>query len=315
MVNNKPVKKVKNKTIKKQNKKNKYNKQNKFKASKSRKFKKIIFGGGPPYTNFPLEALDDRLFGKLFINKDSFYKSSINKSKIRAIEYERFIAETVHEKNIPPKTKGGRGEEGGGGRYEPVSTSGERNNKFRFFIHLKDVSDPITIVCDDSRKKMDGTSDNSSVIHSYRWNPLMGTPSDDPKIYVLIKNMTLDNASWMLQHLSAYLGIYINAHIVEIGEKITNETSCPIMQTDYTTGCNIILFFPCLHCVSQDAYDNMQRTQFADMCSLCIQRINSTQLLSYEDYIKISDYKNNKIGTTEKDESSGGGGGGGGGES
>jgi hypothetical protein len=219
--------------------------------------KKLI--GGITYT-IPLELLDNEIFNEIF-NKSTH----IDKSKITKITYERKIQQLTYEK-YDEKTN----------TYQKV-VSDKRINQFIFNVFVNYSETPIIIACDDSRKK------NYSNIYSYRWIPALSTDTTDRILWNFIVNGSINSYSYYLERFGQLLGHLVNNNIVLLQEKILTYDECPINLTKYDELDEIVLLYPCLHTVSNNAYTTANITK----CPICREEIDDTQLLSFDEFNKI----------------------------
>jgi hypothetical protein len=99
--------------------------------------------------------------------------------------------------------------------------------------------------------------------------------------------MTQNSVSYILSTLVSCMAFYINKHIVDIGEKVLHENICPIIQEEYSRGNNIVLFFPCLHGVSEIGYNGMKSSGHEKKCPICNQSIKSIKTITYPEFERI----------------------------
>lgn len=225
------------------------------------------FGGARRY-NFPIAELNCR-----DIFTPSEYKPYINKESIESIEYERIYNDIQFEKYVPETNT-----------YVTMTTAGveNRSSQFKFFIKFAGIPEPIIIYCEDPRKIDSGDE------FSYKWLPMQSDSTNDMKVLsIFITNMTQNSVSYILSTLVSCMAFYINKHIVDIGEKVLHENICPVMQEEYSPGNNVVLFFPCLHSVSEMGYNGMKSSGHGTKCPICNQTIKSIKMITYPEFERI----------------------------
>jgi len=216
---------------------------------------KELIGGA--INEIPLRLLDYTIFDEVF---DSY--THINKSNITRITYERKIQQLTYEK-YDEKT----------GTYKKI-ISDERINQLIFNIYFSQNVSPIIISCNDSRKR------NYSDISSYIWIPATSTNKSDSILPYFINNGSANSYSYYLGRFGQLLAHLVNNNIVLLQEKILTYDECPINLTKYNELDAIVLLYPCLHTVSNNAYSTGRVTT----CPICRKVIDDIQLLSFDQF-------------------------------
>ena len=210
--------------------------------------------------NIPLILLDNPLFNDLFTRF-----THIDKTKIIKITYERKINKLKYEKYDEITNE-----------YQDI-VSDNRINQFIFNIYVNYSESPIIITCDDSRNR------NYLKLSTYRWIPALSTNNSNRILWKFIINGSLNSYDFYLELLGKTLAHIVNNNIVLLEDKILTYNECPINLTKYDYSDNVILLYPCLHSVSNNAHS----TGNVQICPICRNDINDIQMLSFDEFNKI----------------------------
>jgi hypothetical protein len=207
----------------------------------------------------PLELLNNPKFtSRLFTGK-------VDRTNIQKITYIREFKHIEYEKYNPETNT-----------YSKVFTD-ERVGQFMFSIYLENVITPIKICCEDCGQR------DFSNIYKYQWIPALSTSNSDRILYNLFVNCSLNDYDYYLDLFGKILAFIVNNNIVLLEEKVLTSDTCCVNLTKYDSSENIILFFPCLHTVSNSA----ELAGNFEICPMCKQKIVDKQTLTFEDFTKI----------------------------